>query len=142
MTSISKLLWENIDKLRRKERKTKQEVHLFDEKGVQLTDKEERKSLVSFWKGVYQRHDNKIAKIWRKEEDKYKEKYEQEEKERVMMVDGTLHPVHLQEHLDMVTKVDRHMLGMEELKISETKVQQCVKRMKSKAAPGPDGLKI
>ena len=65
--------------------------------------------------------------------------HNEHENEKVMMVAGTLHPVHLQKCLDMIARVDRHMMGMEELKISKAKVQQCVRMIKNKSALGTDG---
>ena len=117
----SKSLWENIDKLRNKERKSKDEIHLFDTKGNKLTEAEERESLVAFWRTVYQKHDNKIAEAWNQEKEKeYRTKHEINASEQKLMVDGVLHPTHLQEHLDMVTQIDNNLMDMKEMMITET----------------------
>ena len=45
----SKTLWENIDRLRKKERMSGDDIHLFGEDGIQLNQEQAKEELVRYW---------------------------------------------------------------------------------------------
>ena len=116
----SKSLWENINKLRKKENKRSAEVHLFDENGKQLDNTEESAELIRYWKTIYQRHKNEIEEVWNNEK-------KAEYIEKLNCSDDT----------SQFSDVN----NMTPMLIEEEDVIRAVKKMKNKTAPGPDGLK-
>ena len=134
-TNKSKALWENIDKLKKKERKSKAEVHLHNANGEKLNSIEESQALVNYWKTIYQKHQNTTGKVWNEEiKDRYDRKMEQEEE---MKSNRKL----LNEHMDMAFAHNETVAPMNTPMINEENVMKCVKQMKNKTAPGPCGLK-
>ena len=131
----SKSLWENIDKLRQKERRTNDHVCLYDSNGGKLENEEAAGALAEFWKGVYQKHENTSAEVWN---DERKQSYENETKQNKEAIKVRKL---LQEHTDMDQARMEEIVPMDEPEINEGKVHRCVQRMRNKTAAGPDGLK-
>ena len=130
----SKSLFENIDKLRKKERK-ENVFSLHDEQGKQLERIEAEEALMKFWRDIYQQHENEIKQIWNAET---RDEYEREVEEgRLTNLDETWK--HLKEKL---VAGSLQISKMDTPAIEQIDVEQCIKVMKSKSAPGPDGLKV
>ena len=130
----SKTMWENIDKLRKKERKDT-ETHLYSETGTQLSASEEKPELVNYWKGVYQQHTNERAKEW---SDEAQETYIRELEQVQAQMDRTRCEA---DHIDMVLHIENTIEPMENPDIDSNSVKQLLKGLKTRTAPGPDGLR-
>ena len=90
---------------------------------------------MNYWKTIYQKHQNTTGKVWNEEiKDRYDRKMEQEEE---MKSNRKL----LNEHMDMAFAHTETVAPMNTPMINEENVMKCVKQMKNKTAPGPDGLK-
>ena len=131
----SKSMFENIDKLRKKER-SKADIQLYDGDGKKLTPEEEQEQLVSFWKTVYQQHPNNISEVWNED---IKNEYEERMQNEVRQ--GPLFPRHLRELMDMALPPRREIATMEPTGIDMEDVKRGVMKMKNRTAPGPDQLK-
>ena len=131
----SKSIFENIDKLRKKER-SKQDIYLYDSEGKKLDPEEEQEELVHFWKTIYQQHPNNIKDVWN---DKSKNEYEEGVKQEDQEVPSF--PRHMRELMDMALPTRQGPAGMTPAQIDSTDVMDAVKAMRNKSAPGPDKLK-
>ena len=60
----SNKLWDNINKLRSKNRRQGTSLTLYDEEGRVLEKEELGEKIVEFWTQMYQKHENKIEEIW------------------------------------------------------------------------------
>ena len=60
----SKTIWENIDRLRKKERTSEEDLHLYREDGSPLSGTEEKEELVRYWTIIYQQHTNDVDIEW------------------------------------------------------------------------------
>ena len=131
----SQAMWENLNKLRKKERRSNNDIHLFDENGKQLDDKGERVVLTRYWKTIYQRHENTIHEVWN---DEKKGEYI----ERMNSDDNTASfPPHLRELMDIAVELPQEIIKMAPTTIEKEDVAKVVSKMKNKTSPGPDGLK-
>ena len=128
----SKSLWENIDKLRKKERKATN-FWLHDSAGKKLKVAEAEDALVAFWNKVYRQHENQINQVWNEET---RRKYETELGNESVITLG-----HAWEHLDLTLKAGQTITKMDMPVIQQEEVKRCATSMKGKTAPGPDGLK-
>ena len=54
------MLWENIDRLRGRERSNGEDVHLYNGDKTLLDKKKEKEELIRYWTHVYQQHANDI----------------------------------------------------------------------------------
>lgn len=134
----SRKLWENIDALRNKERK-EENIQLYDTEGNKLEQVAAEKKLEEYWKGIYEKHENRIDIVWNTEE---KEEYNRKlERERSIVIQDSIFAYILREHLDAVDEVEHQIRPMEKPDISVEKVERRVKKLKNKKAAGPDGLK-
>ena len=130
----SKTLWENIDRLRKKERISGDDIHLFGEDGNQLNREQEKEELVRYWTKIYQQHDNDIDREWNPEAQKM---YYEEIKE----VSKQAFPKQLVEHIDMALHLDSNIVPMDKPEISDKQTALYIKGMKNHSASGPDELK-
>lgn len=80
-TKKSKKLWENIDKLRRNEKRNKEEIQIYNSEGKVLNEEDARKELVMFWEKIYKKQPNNMHKEW---SDEVKPKYVEELNSKVI----------------------------------------------------------
>ena len=130
----SKTLWENIDKLRKKERASGDETQLYDENKKPLDKDKEKEQLINYWTSIYQQHRNEIGLEWGPE----KQRSYRQELESTQNRDF---PASIAEHMDMAFYIEPKIEPMEKPEVTDGEVQLYVKSMKNQTAPGPDGLK-
>lgn len=72
-----KKMWESINKLAGKNKKSTN-TKLFDENGNKIEEIDIGEKVLSFWRGIYQKHENTIPNIWNsRAKETYEEKFGQ-----------------------------------------------------------------
>lgn len=119
----SKELWNNINKLRGKNR-IKKEVKIHDENGEILSEEDYREKIMDFWIGIYHKHDNKIRTEWNSvKREEYREAMRQADTVRVEF--DEMVPEEMRKAYEFVEGVYRRM-GKEtnkHLKTSENEIE-------------------
>ena len=133
-------LWENIDRLRNNTTKRNESVQLYNDQGVKLGREEAKTELIKFWKDIYGRHENNISKAWNNVERLEYVQNQREEQETLELTTGHKIPRNLREHYDMVFPIEGRTKRMVEPKLDRNKLIECLKRLRSGKAAGPDGL--
>ena len=139
-------LWEHIRFLKGDITKKKETVEIYNENGEKLESERVEEEMHSFWKEVYQRHENNIQEIWNTENKReYETKMAREENtyfngiedEGEIVVMGA----QLEEHLDAVMQVPHYIVPMKDYKVTIIELKRQLKKAKEKKSPGPDGIK-
>ena len=156
--SSGKNIWKCIRKLKREKEKEILSVleNIYGEDKKKLGYEEATTEIEAFWRGIYRKHDNNIKDEW---DENKRELYVQEREvirknietgkhlrvQRRNEDEDFLHAEtcarELREHLDMGLKVNEGIGFMHENIINKENVTKCLKKMKIKKAPGPDGIK-
>ena len=138
-----KKLWDNIEKLRGKPRKGKNEGQIYNEDGKQLNKQESEVAIEKYWTSIYRRHDNNIAETWNEEtKEVYQELIDQENNNRHLIQYGNnSFPTELREHFDCQISIQNKINPMEDPQITKDEVKLYLKKIKKKKATGPDNLK-
>ena len=92
--------------MRKTERTSEEDIHLYGEDGIQLNGTEEKEELVRYWTSVYQQHSNHIDIEWNAEKQKNYIETVDNKPERSF-------PRELIEHLDMAFHIDCQITPME-----------------------------
>ena len=57
-------LWENINELRGKQTNKKGNVKIYNKEGIELEGDMKAREIKDFWKGIYNKHNNRIEEVW------------------------------------------------------------------------------
>ncbi|MEL6606481.1 MAG: reverse transcriptase family protein, partial [Cyanobacteria bacterium J06614_10] len=125
------------------ERTSKEELSIYNEEGIKLNKEEMITEVKKFWGDkIYNMHENKINEVWNEQ---IKETYEQEIQvsENEEDIYGNRFPREIREHIEAGVQImERNRIKpMNKPDITEEKIKKCLKRLKKKKAPGPDGMK-
>ena len=134
-----KKVWKHVEKLKNGgKRETHKEVTIYDEDGDILEKEHHQEKFETYWRRIYQKHENDIDIEWdTNERQRYGEELRRGESECRRQNDI------LREHLDMCSGgFTAKLKGMKEIEISEKDVDRQIQKMKSGKAAGPDGLKV
>ena len=127
-----KLLWENINKLRGKEKSVIKNI-IYDKNGKALNTDTSKEKILEFWKNLYNQYVNNIDDIWNEEiKQDLLLQFEEEKKWNLNI---------LKEHLDMAGEVETKIIPMDLIDSEKEEVKEDVGRLKNKKAAGPSKLK-
>ena len=137
----SKKLWQHIKKLKGEPLEEKREIMIYDENGVKLKDEDIPEKIESFWKQVYQRHDNKIDEIWNQEQQKKYEINTETEKNRKMIAvtgeqESQLVRYEIREHMDLVSRTLQYIEPMNDHKVTMEEVRATIEKSKRQKKSG------
>ena len=135
----SRKLWQNINYLRGKNKITKQNTKIYDEKGNIMQNVTEE--IKKFWTQVYTKNCNNTLEKWANIKEDY---FKMLQNEFIEVEDKKIHYT-LQEHFDMIFEIkdeNKYIKPMENPIIEENDLKQQIKKMKNKKSPGPDNIKI
>ena len=161
-TNNNRNLFLNIKKLKGECVSYENDMKIYSEDGFAYNAEEEIRALKSYWGGIYQMHENNIGNIWNETEQR---KYEQDlliiEEYGTDMIEEYVYNDQMDETLEIRNTVReanqrRVMANHSEIEDLEKKyremaimkmdiqpedVEQVLKGLKNRKAPGPDGLK-
>ena len=142
-----KLLWNQINKLRGKEN-VRKKFKIYNEDGSAIEEGGElNMKTIEYWSEIYRMHYNDSAHVWNNQTmEKYKEQLEKVYENDTMDLEGSENsiPSALREHFDAVVRINltnSRQSIMEEPLIQSKEIEEHLRNMKSKKAPGPNGIK-
>ena len=129
-------LWDIIKRLKGNSKSIK-EVYLYDGEGEKLASDKSKEVFINYWTSIYKKHENKINEIWNEERKmNYILEYEAQEQSNMILEDGIIAPDYMEEHMNMLCKVNKRIRNMEYPKITIQEVTKYLKNLKKKKAPG------
>ena len=140
-----KKLWGNINKLRGKSTKRKQECTLYNHNGEQLNKTNAEEEIKHYWTNIYKKHENNIAEVWNKESKKrystlIKSENNAKEDTTITYKEHTF-PASLREHCDMALQIEKKISPITYPTISISELKTNLKKIKKNKATGPDNIK-
>lgn len=148
-----KKLWEHIDKLRKKTKKTEERLKIYNEEGLEIPNSEMEEAIRTYWGKIYKMNENKIKQVWNAETkneclrsqeittfrngDMRIVVAEEEDTEETVITcqEGTV------EHLELAFNLKRLIQDMKYPEITEEMVKESIRKLEKKKAVGPDGMK-
>lgn len=127
--------------MRGKKKHVDNKKDLYDIHGSKIPQDKWSTDITTFWKQIYQMHDNKIQETWNPtEREIYTKYYNDVQAVADYRNNRTFIPYILHEHYDMQAKVS-YKGYMDEPYITEEDVMQQMKKIKDRKSPGPDDIK-
>ena len=138
-------IWEHINKLRGKKKKTKKEIILYDDAGNKMKPEKYSTEIKSFWKTIYMNHENSIGEVWNEGimQDYAQTLEEYNRRTTVNIQNEEIEiPWMLREHMDAGYPVDQDEIQpMHNCEITDTEIELQLKETKKGKAAGPNEIK-
>ena len=121
-------------------------MKIYNEEGEELMGVELKEELETYWKKIYQKHNNDIHEVWNsKKRNDYENRMKNENGKIIInqIEDGKELKIDSQlgVHFDAVMKIPQYVMPMCNHTITVDEICLQLKKTKDKRSPGPDGLK-
>ena len=122
-----------IRKLRGETISTNVEITIHDNEGKEVRGEEIEKELETYWKGIYQKQENKIPEIWTEEN---KRKYEEEiqlniQDENIINTNEIIIPEAIREHFDHIVQLpELNIKPMKKVNVTLKNIENQLKNLK------------